>query len=407
MAVRTQQRIMLSIGMAILLAACDTTEAPKVELAPALKQLETPAQIPEATLYAEHISLSAYQALTDALEQATELESRIVNLLEQPNDENLHLAQDQWRSAYSSYLSSLASTRIPVNDPPEWVQANLSYRDVEALLDSWPIEGGYIDYVPGYALSGIVNDLTLTISAETLLDQHGFSDPSYASVGYHPLEFMLWGEDGLRLATDFDDKKDARADVTHNNSDDTADSHAMEYQNLEDGASNHQRRRNYLLLASQLLQQHLQRLQRRWEPANGYYASVVQATAAEKVLQASLLAGQNLLRNEVLQRRLTNYSSPYSQSTPADVAAVINGLKQLYFPATEGSGLNMLLDDHADLMANWNSSWDNIDTCVVQWHDHLPNEDEARQLCRQRVIELMAVLERSARTLGVKLPTNG
>ena len=67
----------------------------------------------------------------------------------------------------------------------------------------------------------------------------------------------------------------------------------------------------------------------------------------------------------------------------------------------------MLLDDHADLMANWNSSWDNIDTCVVQWHDHLPNEDEARQLCRQRVIELMAVLERSARTLGVKLPTNG
>jgi len=124
MAVRTLQRIMLSIGTAILLAACDTTEAPKVELAPALKQLETPAQIPEATLYAEHISLSAYQALTDALEQATELESRIVNLLEQPNDENLHLAQDQWRSAYSSYLSSLASTRIPVNDPPEWVQAN-------------------------------------------------------------------------------------------------------------------------------------------------------------------------------------------------------------------------------------------------------------------------------------------
>ncbi|WP_320821063.1 imelysin family protein [Thalassolituus sp.] len=407
MVVRAQQYIMLSIGTAIFLAACDNSEVPTVELAPVLKQLETPAKIPEATLFAEHVSLSAYQALTDALEQATELESRVVNLLEQPNDDNLQLAQGQWRLAYSSYLSALASTRIPGNDPPEWGQANLSYRDVQALLDSWPIEGGYIDYVPGYALSGIVNDLTLTISAETLLDQHGFSDPSYASIGYHPLEFMLWGEDGLRQATDFDDKKDARVDVTHSNSDDSADSHADEYSNLDASVSNHQRRRNYLLLASQLLQQHLQRLQRRWEPANGYYASVVQATTAEKVLQASLLAGQNLLRNEVLQRRLTDYSSPYSQSTPADVGAVINGLKQLYFPAAESSGLNVLLGDNADLMANWSSGWDNIDTCVVQWHDHLPNEEEARQLCRQRVIELMAVLERSARTLGVKLPANG
>jgi|AZIK01.1.fsa_nt_gi putative iron-regulated protein len=407
MAVRTLQGIVLSMGMAIFLAACDSSEMAKVELAPALKKLENPAQIPAATLFAEHVSLSAYQALTDALEQATELESHIVNLLELPNDDNLHLAQGQWRLAYSSYLSSLASTRIPINDPPEWVEANLSYRDIEALLDSWPIEGGYIDYLPGYALSGIVNDLTLTISTETLLDQHRFSDPNYASIGYHPLEFMLWGEDGLRRETDFDDKKDTGADINHSTSENYTNDHALEYPDLESSASNHQRRRHYLLLTSQLLQQHLQRLQRRWEPANGYYASVVQATTAEKVLQASLLTGQNLLQNEVLQRRLTDYSSPYSQSTPDDVAAVINGLKQLYFPATDGSGLNTLLSHNSDLMTTWESSWNNIDVCVAQWQDHLPNEEKARQLCRQRVIELLAVLQRSARTLGVKLPTNG
>ncbi|MEX2327615.1 MAG: imelysin family protein, partial [Pseudomonadales bacterium] len=49
-----------------------------------------------------------------------------------------------------------------------------------------------LDSLPEYRDSGIINDFTLTISRETLIGQHGFTDPSEASLGFHPIEYYAF-----------------------------------------------------------------------------------------------------------------------------------------------------------------------------------------------------------------------
>ncbi|MCD8521747.1 MAG: hypothetical protein LRY66_02490 [Saccharospirillaceae bacterium] len=405
---------------ALLLAGCDQPAQP--QSSPPDQTSATDIRqdsVPDSSAFAAHLGLSAYTEMSMAAQSAQELDSRLASFLYHPNPMSLTEVRQAWRNAYSAYLQTLIYSKLPINDPPDWHKKGIDYQHTLSLLDSWPIEGGYIDHVPGYPFSGIVNDLTLELNEDSLLAQHGFSDPSYASLGYHAFEFMLWGADGQRSPRDFFPQENTAPVVIASEGGNSADTLHTEIAHPEEataiadeepadvGVQNHNRRRQYVQLLSEQLQKHLHRLQRRWEPSNGYYASLLQHSEPEQVLKATFSATQKLLSDELLGKRLNGTSSEFSQTTWADTRAIVAGIRNLYFPLSEteaGTGLPALLGQHHDdLSLEWQRQLQLIDDSIDDWQQQTVADAEARQQCRQRIIELMSLLQRTASMLNVPL----
>ncbi|MEX0943016.1 MAG: imelysin family protein [Pseudomonadales bacterium] len=122
-----------------------------------------------------------------AQEQANRLPPLLDNLslalvafLAEPDPESRQTLQQAWLAAHNQFSRTLPLIRIH--------EVNRSLFSI----DAWPIEPGFLDSLPEYQDSGIINDFTLTISRETLIGQHGFTDPSEASLGFHPLEYYAF-----------------------------------------------------------------------------------------------------------------------------------------------------------------------------------------------------------------------
>jgi len=126
----------------------------------------------------------------------------------------------------------------------------------EGLINAWPMDEVFVDYVQGNPNSGIINDTATypTIDEaliESLNEQGGEAN---ISCGYHAIEFLLWGQDlsvsgpGVRPYTDY----------------------------VVGGTAAHQARRGqYLIAVTDLLVGHLNTLVNAWDPnvAGNYRAS--------------------------------------------------------------------------------------------------------------------------------------
>lgn len=410
----------------LALSACDKAPEPQVKV-PAVAEIRYQIPTEEAGAFSAQLGLSAYTAISNAAQEAQELDSRLQSFLYHPNPMALGEVQQAWRTAYSAYLQTLLYSNLPLSDPPDWSKKGINLEQTLKLLDSWPIEGGYIDHVPGYPFSGIVNDLTLDLNEDNLLAQHGFSDPSYASVGYHAFEFMLWGADGQRSPRDFfpqentapvvlpseggtgTDASTTEAATQSGDDEDSGDDNTTTENAATDAVEvqNNNRRRQYVQLLSDQLQKHLHRIQRRWEPSNGYYATLLQRSQPAQVVTATLNATQQLLSDELLERRLKGNSSEFSNTSWADVAAIAQGLRLFYLATSETDAPNALaalLPDgkRDDLLADWDKQLTLIDEAVAQWQQD-GGSDTSRQQCRQRIIELMSVLKHTASVLNIPL----
>ncbi|TDQ81407.1 putative iron-regulated protein [Dongia mobilis] len=209
----------------------------------------------------------------DAITQAAALRAAVAQLVAQPTDANLEAARTAWRAARPHYQQ----TEVYRFGNPE-------VDELEGLVNAWPLDEGLIDYVdasygegsdsnPYYTLNVIANH-ELQIGAEKVdaaditkellqsLQEVGDNEANVA-IGYHAIEFLLWGQDlngtgpgaGKRPASDFDP-----AACTNGNCD---------------------RRAAYLVAATDLLVDDLQQLQDVWK-ADG---------TARKRLQADARAG--------------------------------------------------------------------------------------------------------------------
>jgi len=305
-------RRLLLIGT-LLLSAC-SEPPPPTPLSLPVPASDAKVELSIRADYSQHLNASAHNALSRAEEAAASLRLAISQLVVDGSPTQLALAREAWRNSYSAYLESLAVSGIPVVEPPEWVAAGITQDAVHTLLNSWPMEPGYVDYVEGYALTGIVNDTTLPLSRDQLLAQHRFADTYAASIGYPVIEFLLWGEDGQRPASDYDPNAEPRLDET------TPVAHQV-------------RRGEYLSLLGELLQDHLQRLQMRWDSNNGYYAMRLREVDALSSFRAMLHSAQDLIELTLLNRYLgQDSSSPYSQSQAEDVQALMLGLRRALLP---------------------------------------------------------------------------
>lgn len=416
----------------------------------------------DSSSFTTQVGIMAYTSLSQANQAAQLLDNKLASFMHHPNPATQSEVQQAWRNAYDHFLASLIYSYIPSKDPTEWQKRRMAYQDLLIQLDSWPIEGGYIDYVEGYPFSGIVNDLTLTINEQSIRTQHGFTDSSNASLGYHALEFMLWGErsanQAMRSAQDFVPQEntapvplsDAEQTLNNPHTDGFSEEPIVKQQAVENSevenseveglaaeesitppitvSQNHNRRRQYTGLISELLLQDIDSLQRRWEPSRGYYAQVLQQGSDAEVLRAAFIAAQDLLSEEILTKRFKLTSSEFSHSSHDDLLALLSGLESWF----KAESINLLgnsvpeedvqvedvqveeppkKEKESYLYTLIKQSDENTAsalaaallqtrTCIQQHKTAHSNLDQ----CKQDTIQLLSHLRRAAKVLAVNLP---
>lgn len=254
-----------------LLAACDSDPEPgSGDRAPAALPLPSHRQagLPDFNAYYEETGTARMQ---QAVRSAAELCSTIGVMLSSPDDSNFDLARQRWQQAHEAYLAALPFVRS--------VEAGPAYSAAPtppgSRIDAWPVLAGYIDYTEHHPRSGIVFDTTIGVEPGVLLDQHQLTDASEVSIGFHAMEFLLWGEEGKRPVADFE-----AADVEER-----------------------QRRRAYLAAGCRLLETQIRQVATAWESMLGPNR-VPGSVADQHELRKRLSGLRAVIGEDLLIRRL-------------------------------------------------------------------------------------------------------
>ena len=200
------------IGMAAVLLASTAIIAPAEAATPKPKAVLT------------HYADLAYAMYDDSITTAQTLEKAIAAFLADPNDKTLAVARDAWKAS-----------RVPYMQTEAYRFGNPEVDELEGTVNSWPLDEGLIDYVadsygessdsnPLYRLNIIASKqvqigkdkVDASVIDKKLIQslQEAGGVETNVAIGYHAIEFLLWGQDlngtgpgaGNRPATDYDQK---------------------------------------------------------------------------------------------------------------------------------------------------------------------------------------------------------
>lgn len=281
------------------------------------------------------IVLKNYQ---DAQADAQALKTAINTLTSNPTQAAFEEAKQAWLTARESYGPSEAYrfTNGPIDSGDT--------EEIEGLLNSWPLDEAYVDYVDGNANSGIINNPTdfPTLTKETLASQNGEGGEENVSIGYHAIEFLLWGQDltnpdsnqpGLRPFTDFVDGG------TANNAD---------------------RRRLYLNLCAELVIDHLQVIINEW---SGPYKEKFLAQDTNTTLTELINGIAELSRSELAIERMAvalqnqdqeDEHSCFSDNTHRDIRLNLIGIVNVFrgsYGTINGRSLKEIIEEADSALA--------------------------------------------------------
>ncbi|MFT7561421.1 MAG: putative iron-regulated protein [Flavobacteriales bacterium] len=224
------------------------------------------------------------EVVNQASSSATALSNNVDQLLNTPSAQTLAAAQQQWK-ALEPKLHAL-NYLFHLNH--SGVEQLSSINDLEFRLLAHPIQPGYLDSYGDYKFSGLVHDIGTTISAETLIEQHGFSDAEEAVLGLYPLYYTLFGEHSSRQVEDFLRQESLSTEQSAN-----------KLNNIEEIASN--RRRNLLLAQQKQLNNDIEtlthsldnsnpdRLTQRWREINSVQQNHIVLNALRHALAEAIV----------------------------------------------------------------------------------------------------------------------
>ena len=152
--------------------------------------------------YADGVHAS-YEA---SLESATAMDAAIDAFVADPTEDTLEAAKQAWLDARGDYGPTEAFRFYggPIDNEET---------GPEGLINAWPMDEAYVDYVEGDAEAGIINDPDTypTIDAALVESLNEEGGETNISSGWHAIEFLLWGQDlsedgpGARPASDYAD----------------------------------------------------------------------------------------------------------------------------------------------------------------------------------------------------------
>jgi putative iron-regulated protein len=336
---------------------------------------------------------------SESLESARAMDEAIDAFLAHPTAETLDAAKQAWLTARDDYGPTEAFRFYggPIDDEET---------GVEGLVNAWPLDEAYIDYVEGDPEAGIVNtpDEHPTIDAGTLVAANEQGGEANVSTGWHAIEFLLWGQDlsaegpGARPVEDY-----------------TANANA-------------DRRAVYLATTSDLLLEHLEGLVAAWAPdEDGNYRSEFVALDPAESLAMIITGIGELSSGELAGERMSvayeersqeDEHSCFSDNTTSDIVANASGIGAVVngdYGEVSGLGLADLLagTDEAlseELVAAVDESTALAEAIPAPFDQHLgigvPDDDPGRQSILATIEALQAqaeVIAEAATALGIEL----
>ena len=323
-----------------------------------------------------------------SLTSAVSLDVAIDRFLADPTPAHLEAAKRQWLIARDDYGPTEAFRFYdgPIDHPDN---------GPEGLINAWPLDESYIDYVEGNPTAGIINNPAEfpVIDPDLLVSLNEEGGEENVSTGWHAIEFLLWGQDmnpggpGERSVEDY---------TTNDNAD---------------------RRSTYLAVASDLLVSHLQDMVNAWAPGQGgnYRASFVAADADQSIQKIITGIGE-LSRGELAGERMTvafeersqeDEHSCFSDNTTADIVANARGIQMVYlgeYGGVSGLGVDALIAaGDAELAEKLTSQIRNSVSAATNipspFDQHLMEGVSDQTYGRQSVMSTISLLEEQTDTI--------
>ncbi|GAB4582017.1 MAG: imelysin family protein [Anaerolineales bacterium] len=350
--------------------------------------------------FIENYANIVHASYEDSLKTALELQTAIEAFVAAPSEANLQAAKTAWLAAREPYGQTEAYRFYggPIDDED----------GPEGLLNAWPLDESYVDYVEGAPDAGIINNPAdypeITTALLESLNEQGAEEN--ISVGYHAIEFLLWGQDlsedgaGNRPYTDYTD------------------------------APNAERRAAYLSAAAGLLVTHLQEMVDAWAPnvEDNYRAqflaldpdtALTHILTGMGVLSKSELAGERIFTAYDNQDQEDEHSC-FSDNTHRDIITNAQGIYNIYFGAytrtdgsvVSGTGLKDLLaavdaDLEAELTALFISTLETVNAIPAPFERAIVEADQ-RPLILEAVNALQSQgdkIAEAAAALGLTINT--
>ena len=252
----------------------------------------------------------AHESYSRSLASAKALDAAIDNFLSDPSQHRLDAAKHAWLRARDDY---------GVTEIYRFYEGAIDNEadGPEGLINAWPLDESYIDYVEGNPDAGIINmpDEYPAIDADLLVSLNEEGGEENVSTGWHAIEFLLWGQDmnpdgpGYRPVEDY---------TTNPNAD---------------------RRGIYLAVASDVLTGHLQDMVDAWAPGRSNYRAEFVSKDADEAITNMITGIGEMSRGELAGERMTvayeersqeDEHSCFSDNTIADIVANAAGIQRVY-----------------------------------------------------------------------------
>lgn len=289
----------------------------------------------EKTAVVKNYGAIVHANYEDVITQMKTLQTAINAFVAAPTQATHDAAKAAWVAARPSYLLSEAYRFYggPIDE-------------AEGLINSWPIDENFVDYVIGQEDAGIINQKTgaaftfPTIDAKVLADENQKGGEKNMSAGWHVIEFLLWGQDLNKDGTPHVEGPGMRP-----------------YTDFVDGgtAKNADRRRAFLKAATDLMVEGFGPVEVQWDDAPDTYRGKMEAGDPDVALGNILKGIGSMAATELPKERMNNAyetkdqeeeHSCFSDTTNQDLANNAHGIENVYlgrYGAVAGPGITDLV----------------------------------------------------------------
>lgn len=225
--------------MLALVSCGDSSEAPS----PAVTATQPLA--PTVTTIDPGFASAGQQAIDNLTSQSERLKVTTDNFLQTTAAKQLQALQQQWIATHHAWHRAAFYLQLAELHP----ELLSSLHGNSQHIHQPQLQPGYLDSIEGYPASGLVNDINLPLTADSLRQQHQRYDSLEVATGLNAMEFELW----YRQIEDFDPNAKPRP--------------AQGSQNIRKDQLPQQRRRVLLRLLATLLVEDSEQLQDGWPTA--------------------------------------------------------------------------------------------------------------------------------------------
>lgn len=253
----------------------------------------------------------------DSHKLAVVLKDKIEDFIATPNTDKFEACKKAWLAAREPYglteAFRFAGGPIDDEDGPE------------GNINAWPLDENYIDYVRGADSSGIINNTESypEISKEVLTDLNEKGGETNISIGFHAIEFLLWGQDDIDTKL----KSPGKRPYT-------------DYLSSGGTAKNQQRRGTYLKTVVEILVEDLHSMVKEWDPAvKGNYREKFLAMDSSEAIKNILTGIGTLSKSELAGERMfvaldnqdqEDEHSCFSDNTHRDIILNAQGIRNVF-----------------------------------------------------------------------------